>query len=80
MEVHFHGVANEKEIRKNTQIFLVIILLMFLYFKDMIHQQRTQFIEKDLKQSLKQWKLRMTAFVQQTGLSFSLTALTKKTS
>ena len=86
MEVHFHGVATEKEMKhlrktsKNTQIFLVIILLMFLYFKDMLHQQRTQFIEKDLKHSLKLWKLRMTASVQQTSLSFSLIALTKKTS
>ena len=83
MEVHFCGVAAEKEMKhlrkfaKNTQIFLVIILLILLYLMDMLHQSRTRHIEIDLEHSLKQWKLKITTLVHQTDLRFSSIVLTK---
>ena len=60
MEVHFFGVATRKgmkhsgKVSKNTEIFLVITLLILLYLMDMLHQPRTQQIKKDMEQSLKQ--------------------------
>ena len=57
MDVHFCGVASGKGIKnfkkftRNTQIFLVISLLILL---DLLHQPRTQLTENDLEHFRKQ--------------------------
>ena len=86
MEAHFRGDVTGKEMKhlrqfaKNTQIFLVITLLILLYLMDMLHQPRIHLIEKDLEHSLKQWTLKITTLAHQTDLYFSPIILTKQTS